>query len=217
MAVTIGLIGEGVTDHAVIRQILFGFTADENLLTTPLQPAPPSGQGNWARVLKYCGSDSFKKAFAVPESKMVLHIDTDWLLQEGIPADWKIDGVHELSAADLVTTVREKLIQKIGSAFYEKYASRIMFAIAVHKTECWLLSIFYGGEKAGATDDCEELLHAEAVKRGIKSRNKKPQDFETMCAAFTNREDLENYSRHNPSFRLFLEELRSKLGEQPPA
>jgi hypothetical protein len=210
----IGIIGEGVTDQVVIRQILRSFTEDENLLTSPLQPATPRIPGNWTRVLKYCGSQLFKQAFTVPDFKAVVQIDTDWLLQEDNDVRWGIPNARSLAVTDLVTAVRELLIQKIGVDFYHKFASRIVFAISVHQIECWLLGIYCDEEAAGQIENCEELLHKEASKRGIKSRDKQTTDFETMCEAFKEKTQLEKHCQHNDSFRLFLDEVRDKLGEE---
>lgn len=211
MAATIGIIGEGVTDQVVIRQILRGFTEDENLLTSPLQPGALKSQGGWHRVLNYCSKSIFKQAFTNPDFKAVIQIDTDWLLQDSNGASHGIPDVHTLSVAELVEVMRSLLIRKIGANFYEKFASRIVFAISVHQIECWLLGIYCDAETAGQIDNCEELLHREASKRGIKSRGKQTADFETVCKAFTGKEDLEKHSQYNESFSLFLTEVQEKL------
>lgn len=54
-----GIISEGPTDQIVIENILYGWTADNDLLVTPLQPKEGES-GNWDKVFKYCKSVDFK-------------------------------------------------------------------------------------------------------------------------------------------------------------
>ena len=60
---TFGLISEGVTDNAVLENLLIGyFKQDISENINHLQP-PPTVAGGWSRVLNYCTSSDFKNDF----------------------------------------------------------------------------------------------------------------------------------------------------------
>ncbi len=61
MSPTFGLIAEGLTDQIVLKNILFGYFKDPDLIVKNLQPIDSTDEdddarkfGGWYKVLKYC-------------------------------------------------------------------------------------------------------------------------------------------------------------------
>jgi hypothetical protein len=138
-------IVEGVTDKRVITNILAGYFNNPDIKIAWLQPRdtiantkePPAG---WTRVLKYCKSEQFKKAFQENEY-VIIHIDTDVSPKETFDIPHQNENGELLTPEQLIAKVVNKFRSLIGEDFYDQYADKIIFAIAVHSIECWLLPL----------------------------------------------------------------------------
>lgn len=214
----IRIVSEGVTDQEVITSILQSFTEDKNLEPTRLLPVDSLKPVGWDNVIDYCGSDEFKGAFPFLDF-VVVQVDTDRLRTGDVRAEWRIPHFETKTTEETVELVREKLIATISEDFYTAHAHQIIFAIAVSEIECWFLGLYLDAKKAAKTENCIKLLNTVAKeKTGYYIGEQKPLEmYRKMCREFRKKADLEKHSQHNPSFRLFLNELRTKLGDQPLA
>ena len=213
---TIGIISEGVSDQETLTHILQSFTENKDLDPALLLPEADEPVG-WGNVLARCRSEEFKAAFQFNDL-VVVQLDTDWLRRDGVPEEWIIPGIHELTVEELVAVTRERLAKEIGEPFFTDHAHQIIFAIAVDEIECWFLAL-YDNKKASKTTGCLDALNAALAKSGAKFsiHEKKLEYYRQMCAGFKKKKDLLAASQHNPSFRLFLDELQTKLAAQPTA
>ncbi len=215
---TISIIAEGPTDYVVLTHVLTSFTEDKNILFTPLQPKRADdgewGSGNWDKVFKYCSSDDFKKALIDTHNFVVIQIDSDWLLGDSVPKEYRVDGIAQMNPLEVVSVIRDLLISQIGLDFYNKYHNRIVFAIAVDSIECWFLSIYFpkGNVKAAKHTNCIDTLNKPLYKKeGFYIDAKDLKVYREICKNFKKKDDLLNYSKPNDSFRVFIEELANKL------
>lgn len=159
-----GLIAEGPSDQIIIEHILSGYYDDKDLDVRPFQPRrdltdknSPDGYGGWTEVLSYCGSDDFENAFAEVDF-VVLHIDTDCSEETGFDvAHSNLGTVRTLE--ELVDAVGDRLRDAVGAAIFDAYRDRIILAIAVHTTECWLLPLVYNDTKANKITGCLTSLN----------------------------------------------------------
>jgi hypothetical protein len=207
---TFGLISEGVTDNAVLENIIMGyFNEDLSGYVKHLQP-PPAASGGWSRVLKYCGSMDFKNDF-IDNDFLVIQLDTDKSFEIPFNVPHEENGV-KLSVEQLIEKVKERLKQlfltAFGTDFLTNYGHRILFAIAVHSTECWLLPLYYKNVKdKSETKHCYEKLNKE-----IKGLKKEYKIYNAISAAFCSNKKLEKAFLDNPSFKIFVEnELQTKV------
>ena len=75
----IGLIGEGITDHILIKYIISGLFKGDEPSITELQPRiDPNDEsrmtnGNWDQVFKYCTTQDFRDAFEANPSLYVIY------------------------------------------------------------------------------------------------------------------------------------------------
>lgn len=212
---TFRIVTEGITDQETLASILRCFTEDKDLEATRLFPQDslkPAGKDN---VIDYCKTDEFKAAFGFTDF-VVVQLDTDWLQAKDIRADWIIPQVGQKTPEEIVALVREKLIAEIGADFHAAYGHQIIFAIAVSEIECWFLGIYFDAKKAAKTENCIKQLNTIAKeKTGYYIGDEKPLEmYRIMCKEFKKKADLEKHSRHNASFRIFLDEVWAKLEQR---
>lgn len=207
-----GIVSEGVTDQEVISNILYGFYNNPDIIINELQPLrdetdnkKSSNLGGWGNLLEYCKSDVFKYAFQT-NNYIIIQIDTDVCEEYGIS---KKKETIDKEVDELIFDVSNKLIATIGSDFYKKYQNRIIFAIAVHSIECWLLPIYYSDAKKNKTINCLQTLNQALSKKGFTIDAKKLEYYEEITKVFLKRKNLEKYYPHNPSFNFFIERLKS--------
>ena len=214
--ITFGLITEGLTDQIVIENILSGYFNTNDLIVNPLQPERDkdndnkSDYGGWTLVFKYCKSEDFKKSFQF-NNYVIIHIDTDVSedINYGISHQ---DENGELSPEQLIEKVKEKFKSLIGEDFYSKYYDKIIFAIAVHSIECWLLPLFYTDNRKQKIKNCLDTLN----KALIKTKNnftidaKNPRYYRTLSDSYSKHQTLMKHYPNNPSLKIFIEEIQTR-------
>jgi hypothetical protein len=122
------LIAEGITDAAVIENILIGFFQDdeEEPAVNPVQlcdgrplapgQAPPGG---WTLVLDALRSGSVAKALQTNDY-VVIHIDSDVCEEKGFDVPRR-EGAQPLAPLELAAKVRERLVSIIDTQFCEAH------------------------------------------------------------------------------------------------
>jgi hypothetical protein len=212
-----GLIGEGVTDQIIINAILFSYFPDPDLLVTNLQPLRDethkdlSTNGNWDKVLEYCGSEVFRDAFQALDY-IVIQIDSDVFSSGEVPAKYRNVLLTGNDYQTVIDKIKEFLIESIGDNFYTKFKERIIFAIAVDSIECWLLPLYYPNEpkKAGKITGCISTLNQALSKEkdGFYINEKNTRDYYKMVKGFNKKpRDFQNCVKLNPSLHVFVSSL----------
>jgi len=211
-------VSEGKTDQIVINNILAGYFSPDITINW-LQPLEDetdinrsSNFGGWSLVFKYCESDEFKEAFQLNEY-VIIQIDTDVSDNHpsyGIPHQ---DENGDLAAENIIKLVIDKFKTVIGEEFYSQYQERIIFAIAVHSTECWLLPLYYDDNKKSKLVNCLNTLNQALKKEGftIDSKNKGHEDYyRKISSKYSKHKVLIAKYQHNPSFKIFIEEIEKR-------
>jgi hypothetical protein len=236
------LISEGVTDRIVIKNILCGYFDNPDIeverLPEPLDATDRNNVdnfSNWKLVLDYCKSDRFKQAFQF-DHYIIVQIDTDVCGEPDFNID-KIEAGIELTPEKLAEKVSLKLQSLIGQDFYENFSERIIFAIAVHSTECWLLPLYCKNHEKQKYKGClkalDRCLDAQKVvkdeywqpvtksdkKKTAKdsyaktkkilqiSSGKNPDDYDFLSQKYRDNKTLKSKSEDNPSLKIFIDEL----------
>ncbi|MEO6831860.1 MAG: hypothetical protein ABI378_05955 [Chitinophagaceae bacterium] len=210
---TIGIIGEGVSDFYTLRSILQSFTEDKALPLNQLQPKSKMEPGNWDKVFKYCATDEFRQAFAFNDY-IVIQVDTDFLRSDSIPQEYIVPKMESLTPSEINVAMRTLLINAIGKDFYQEHSAAIIFAIAVDQIECWFLAIYFPNSPAKSKKhkNCIETLNPELqTKHGFTIVRKQEVYYLEICKAFKKKGDLINLSKSNDSFLTFIKELEEKL------
>jgi hypothetical protein len=209
-------IAEGLTDQIVIENILAGYfnpDIDINWLQ-PLRDATDANRssnfGGWSQVFEYCKSNAFKEAFQFNEY-IIIHIDTDVSEEDHYNVPHR-DENREFTSEQLIEKVVEKFKGLIGEDFYSHYQDKIIFAIAVHSMECWLLPLYYIDNKKSKIKSCLLTLNQALKKEGftIDENKKNPEYYRRISRQYCKQKVLIKLHRENPSFKIFIEEIQNR-------
>jgi hypothetical protein len=209
-------IAEGLTYQIVIENILAGYfnpDIDINWLQ-PLRDATDENRssnfGGWSQVFEYCQSTAFEEAFQFNEY-IIIHIDTDVSEEEHYNVLHR-DENGELTPEQLIEKVTEKFKGLIGEDFYSQYEDKIIFAIAVHSMECWLLPLYYTDNKKSKLKNCFLTLNQALKREGftIDANNKNPEYYRSISRKYCKRKTLLGLYKENPSFKSFIEKIQNR-------
>jgi hypothetical protein len=213
--VKFGLITEGITDQIVIENILVGYFNNPDIIVNPLQPLRDetdknrtANGGGWTLVFEHCRSEKFEDAFDANQY-VIIQIDTDTSGEIGYQiSNTDVETERELTPDELIEKVCQKLKDLVGNDVYNAYAERIIFAIAVHSTECWLLPLYYNDKNKAATKNCLNRLNRElAKKEGFTISAKVDEYYERISSKYWKHKTLMSKYEDNPSLKIFIEEL----------
>lgn len=217
---TFGIIAEGITDQIVIENILIGYFAeeDEEPFVTYVQPLlDRTGQssvpapGGWGLVLEYLKRGEHLNALQYHDY-LILQIDTDVSEQAGYDVPWRAGG-RELDPVELAGRVIEKLKSIIGHDVCAENGHRILFAVAVHGIECWLLPLFFTNNKAAKVTGCLQAANNERRKKNLTplskadGEDKDPRSYRDASLPYQDHKTLLRFSKKNPSLCAFVEQL----------
>jgi hypothetical protein len=213
------IISEGITDQAVIENILIGYFAQEEEEPTFKRvglgddrasakgSTPPGG---WEWVLRALEQGKHVAPLATNDY-LVIHIDTDRCDAPGFDVSRR-EGEKVLDAAELVARVCAKLEGLMGKEFCQEYGSKLVFAIAVDEVECWLLPLLVEKNKRGKITGCLKAAN-HALKLG-KEKSLSPGDqkslrrYDEVSAPYRKHARLLSCSPENPSLAIFVDRLR---------
>ena len=214
-----GLACEGVTDQAVIENILCGFYKDKALKKEikAFQPLFDSTQqkqlegefGGWEELLRHLSTKRFRLS-VINTQYMIIQIDTD--ISEHINF-----GVsqHNLSTEEFIIKIIERLVVEIDSKkeFYEKHKDKIIFAISVHSLECWILPLFKDIKKEEILN-CAKTLNYTMTRLPNKSRldtRKNYKNYDKLSQKFLKYKELIKIKSKNTSFEIFINVLPKEI------
>jgi len=215
---TFGLITEGPTDYIVIQNILYGYFNTFDIVINKLHPEELKDASNkhrvendagWYAVFDYCQRIEFKQSFQ-SNDYMIIQIDTDVSEEKHYDVP-KMENSLELSPEQLIEKVIGKFKYLIGEEFYTKYRNKIIFAISVHSTECWLLPLYYTDNKKSKTKNCLNTLNQALRKREkftIDAKN--PEYYESISKKYWKNKVLMQHYQENPSLKVFIEEVEKR-------
>lgn len=225
-----GLITEGVTDQMIIRYLLAGILDDSDIDVRELQPIYDATDaddrfGGWYKVLEYCKSEKLKKALE-QNDYLIIQIDTDRCTDIGFDVP-RIENGEKHTPSVLYEKVREKLENILkthqGTDFFDKNKHRIIFAIAVEETECWLAPFYFSDIRdKGMTQNCLQKVNSKIANnhkfdlaKNIEKYHKKPEkipsNYEKVAKQFRKRKFwLADYTK-NTSLCVFVESIKKEF------
>jgi hypothetical protein len=219
------LVCEGVTDHAVLKNILLGYFRNQPRAPRITQRQPDSDAtgeanwqqfGNWENVFRYLKEGSHRDALNFNEF-LVVQVDTDASEHPnyGVP---QREAGQPLSPEVLVERVAAKLREILGPADCAFYGKRLIFAICVQEMECWLLPLWEVDNKAGKTSGCLRTLNAALARNNeptINSEDKKTPPYDHASRGYRKRAVLLAEGVKNPSLAVFIDELNERSIQLP--
>ena len=220
---TFGIIAEGVTDQVIIENLLVGYFQDPDLEVRALQPLRDNTDkqevasfGGWYQVLEYCQSEVFIGAFQ-QNDYVIIHIDTDRCEDKHYDVSKLDENGKTAPPALLIERVKSKFLalfeECFGQEFYDQYHERILFAIAVHETECWLLPLFLKSHHKSSVNKCLDKLNHQLRKdkqRTINRKNKDYRLYDQFSRRYLKKKEIDRHASENPSLAIFLDELKRR-------
>lgn len=206
------LISEGITDQVVIEAILDSFYkgGDDELSVAYIQPTRDATDlsrqdkedfGGWEQVLEHCSiSEHMYEALALNDY-IIIQIDSDICWHPTIQID------PGLPWNELVETIQNLIISRIDPTIVTNHQERLIFAIAVHSTECWLIPLYtkVKGE-LNRVNDCEGLL-GSIMRRNNDVFKKDYRAFNTLVRPLRKKKNLLDALSFSPSLNNFVASL----------
>lgn len=220
------LVTEGITDQVVIERIIYtiieaetGDDPDINILQ-PLRDATDRARqdadsfGGWEAVLEYC-CDNEKLTEALQFNDfLVIQLDTDCCEHKNFNVPLHKDGL-ELAPAQLIADVKTAISSRLSDEFKRNFLERIIFAIAVHSTECWLIPAYESSaQQKNKTKNCYHHLTRTLAKKDIR-HEKTYEIYRKLSSCFAKEKNLTEHSNNNESLRIFIDTLRQLALNNP--
>lgn len=210
------IVSEGVTDYAVLKNILLGWFKGQEAepFLKPYQPDPNAeGEstwqefGNWENVLKYLREKKHRDALEHADF-LIVQIDTDQSEHVNFGVSQREDN-RPLEPPAMVAKVAAKLQEVIGPEDVAFYGDKIIFAICVREIECWLLPL-WDPAKATKCEGCMAAMDRALGKKNQAPLNKDQKRYEAASKEYAKRKVLLAAGPKNPSLSIFLEELERR-------
>lgn len=212
------LITEGITDQAILENLLDGLT-DGKAITRALRPLRDETDlhrvahdefSNWGLVLEFISSEDILDAIQTNDF-IVIQIDTD------VCEDPKIgialhEGGNFKEISLLVQAYSEKLHTFLHKDFPPEEKNRILFAIPVLSSECWLISLNDPGHThcSKTVIDCEQRLN-NLLKRKKITYRKEYEIYSKISKGFRKSKTLEAVANRVICLKIFLDQTRAQL------
>ncbi len=209
------LVTEGVTDQAIIENLLIGYfqEAGREPDVNRAQPEPHDPHGGWSLVFRFLEQRKYRAALST-NRYVIIHVDTD--VYREYEVKWT-EGTDPEASEELVRCVVARLVEKIDPEDWAAYSGRFSFAIAVHSTECWVLTqwsqkpsddrkIANCLETLGKIPNLRDELSAKGFK-WMTSNDKEPRTYQYASKGFKKRKAVMEAGGRNVSLGLFLREL----------
>ena len=210
------LITEGETDQVILDTIIQTFyidATDEEVDIRPVQPLYDETSrsrrevyGGWEQALDFCASKERLLEALSTNDFLVIHLDSDICndVRINIPL---VTPEGQKSAPQVIEDMKALIKSKIPTEVYEEHYDKIIFAIAVHSTECWLLPLHArrDGEKSQILGCEKRLLRALAANK-IKYV-KDARSYESFSHDFRKIQHVNSARKHNESLDSFINSL----------
>ena len=217
---TVGLICEGVSEFNVLETILNRFLGDSYVIN-PIQPEiredkgvrMQEGAGGWSRVIPLC-NPMRRKEILDHNDYLVIQLDSDACEPYGVsPLD--ADN-RKKTDEELLKDIIKYLESKIFEDGMEDDRSRVIFAICIDETECWLLPLVYSDKRKCANHNCLFLLNEALRKKDSATVSEKDKNspnsrkaYRSILKMIKKKADVERISKENVGFIQFVEGLKS--------
>ncbi len=212
----IGVICEGHTDRAVIRNILKGLKDIDSSQIVPLRPVysvdetdlaqmAVDNYSNWSLVKTECENQNKIDHFLSMEGHdfVIIHIDADCSDEYGVPKPVKNANYSE--------KMRDAIIVKINEWLGNSFQGQILYAVAIEETEAWVLTIYDKRDSTQSADPKAKLKYTLS-KMGIKYDHTHAGFYE-ITEKFSKQKHFkkEKFRDYNKSLDDFCQEVEDKL------
>lgn len=210
MSIKIGIVCEGISDYRVLKHISERYLKDMDVYVIPLKPretphGKQDGFGGWQSVIEYITGNDQMINEAIEEGCqfVIVHIDTDVRIEYGLANDY--DSPEHLHA-DVV-----KLLLDHVHPDFDK--DKLIFAIAINETECWLIPFLSTNVKVCTkVDSCVATINHQLKGSGFIDKDNKNADkakatYDRILKLKRKAKDIRDVSKYNFGFSSFISSL----------
>lgn len=209
--VSFALLAEGETDQVVLEEIIqtvYYEALNEEVDVNWVQPIYDETSrsrninfGGWESLLNFCNSDERMLQALSVNDYVVIQIDTD------ICEHVRIGLSRNTLGSQLLQEMKDRILSEIPSEVLDAHREKIIFAIAIHSMECWLLPLHAArdGDKNQILN-CEGRLLRALASKGVKYV-KDASNYSSFSRDFRRYRALVEAMRHNESLNHFVTSL----------
>jgi hypothetical protein len=222
----IGIIAEGETDQAVIRNILIGLGIDSADIRD-LRPEYRKDEGDLAFEGGYKGGTlqgvkndcleriEFDIFFGVLDTFIIIQLDTAECEDSGIGI---LRPPNKKSNLSYGTELRQNAVNKIDEWLDNNYKDKLLYAITIEEMESWILTIYLNEGKDKNRDtmtsaDPKKKLQDELRRKNINNKGciDAKAFFDKQTVDFKKKKILDLCISRNKSLQEFTESVKDKL------
>lgn len=207
------LITEGITDQVVIERILeshYRDAEDDELHVEYLQPIRDTTDrsrqsaddfGGWEQVLEHCSYPEHIVGALAVNDYLIIHVDADMCRHESINIS------NEMEVSEVCDFLVGLIKDRIGMPLLGEYGDRLIYAVPVYSTECWLISFYTNVEhEKSRVNNCRQhlnnLLSASRVRY-----DKNYRIYSEITRPLRRPRDLRAASAYSDSLAKFISDL----------
>lgn len=208
------LITEGITDQAIIENILDCLT-DGNAVTKSLRPLRDETDrnrvaknefSNWELVLEFIKSDEILDAIQT-SNFVVIQIDTDQCEHVNFGISLLNAGIYK-PIEELVNECIRKIKTLLHPDFPDTELKRLLFAIPVLSSECWLVSLHDGSHThTNKTSISCDIRLAGLLKIKKIAYCKEYEVYAKLSKDFRKRKKLSLAASKTPCLQIFVDQV----------
>lgn len=217
---SIALICEGVSEVKMLTYIINRYLGDD-VVVNAYQPSlkvthgqkKQDDDGGWLQVLNHCKDEIFNDIMAINDY-IVVQIDTDACIQVDYGVDIYDENHQKVTDDVLYDRVCTRIQRDLSEEVRNKYSDKILFAICIDETECWLLPLYYENDakKRCATNNCIYILNQKLQKEGFGIPQKDKNSPEAInvyqrVLKRMKRKDIPAIAQCNYGFQKFVEQM----------
>jgi hypothetical protein len=217
---SLGLITEGVSEYRILKRILSVYFKDVSPHIKPLQPNidetdKQNSPGSWLEVIKWCNNKEYLTEALNRNDYLIIQIDSDVSENKHYDVSKRI-GNRSKTDDELYNDIKTKLSILITTEIEELFPLKIIFAICIDSTECWLLPLCYSDNRRNKTSGCLKSLNISNKKNNFHIINENDKNsfnskkaYDEVLSRFKKKIDVVNCSVYNYGFNQFVNQLET--------
>ena len=218
-----GIIGEGPSDLAVIKNILKGALG---MSSSEIEPLLPNDQydetalhtmrqaqhSNWTLVKQACIEGQLHEDFYAQSEEnqfVIVHIDTDMRKEIGFEVHLPNAIADEGTYLELLGNVQDRLGEWLGHN-----AGRTTYAIAVEETDAWILTLYSDAQETGLLVNPKAKLDrylndtlSKKERNAMFGSKEKAVEYDEKSKPFRKAKTLKDCMKRNRSLAHFCNQL----------
>jgi hypothetical protein len=139
---------------------------------------------------------------------LIVQIDTDQAEHPNFGLELHNQGTLK-SIEDIVLNCRELLLNRLSTDFPNEWRNRVIFALPILSTECWLIPIFDKTHKhtPKKSINCETRLSAK-MQRAL---TKEYKHYSEACRCFATGKKLVKIAERTKCLSMFIDSLKNSI------